>query len=360
MAPQGSRTGSRSIRYGTDKMNPKHILETAFAFRASKVLLTAVELGVFKSLAHGKQSAADLAHMLGLQGRGAADFFDALVALGFLDRDGNGLYGNTLETSAYLDPDGTEYVGDLIEYLNGRVYPTWNFLTQALRQGAPQRGPAASGGFSTFYSDRDAFDLFLKGMNGGSRLAGRALAKHFPWQSYDTVIDVGSARGGVAVELAKAHRHLRGGGFDLQELRDPFESYVRSCGFDDRLKFFGGNFFADPLPTADVLILGRVLHDWSVPQRELLIRKAHAALPARGALIVYEAFIDDSRRKPGGLLSSLNMLLQTTDGSEFTTHQCGAWMQEAGFVGTRVIPLTDTHAAVVGTKGSQPQPIASS
>ena len=130
-------------------------------------------------------------------------------------------------------------------------------------------------------------------MSGGSRLAGRALAKQFPWQSYNTVIDVGSAQGCVAVELAKAHRHLSGGGFDLEELRDPFESYVRSCGFDDRLKFFSGNFFADPLPTADVLILGRILHDWSVPQRELLLKKAHAALSDNGALIVYEAFIDD-------------------------------------------------------------------
>ena len=350
MAPQGPRTWSRSTRFGADKMTPKHILDTAFAFRASKVLLTAVELGVFKSLASGPQTAGALTRTLGLQGRGAEDFFDALVALDFLDRDNNGLYANTLESSAYLDSNSTEYIGDLIEYLNGRVYPTWNFLAQALREGAPQRGPAASGGFRIFYKDLDEFDFFLKGMSGGSRLAGRALAKQFPWQSYNTVIDIGSAQGCVAAELAKAHRHLSGGGFDLEELRDPFESFVRSCGFDDRLKFFSGNFFADPLPTADVLILGRILHDWSVPQRELLLRKAHAALSDNGALIVYEAFIDDLRRKPGGLLSSLNMLLQTNDGSEFTTRECRASMQEMGFGDTYVIRLTDTHTAVVGTK----------
>lgn len=332
-------------------MSPKRILDTAFAFRASKVLMTAVELGVFRSLASGPQTAGALTRTLGLQGRGAGDFFDALVALDYLDRDDNGLYANTVECSAYLDPGSRDYIGDLIEYLNGRVYPAWNFLAQALREGAPQRGPAASGGFRTFYKNQDAFDFFLKGMSGGSRLAGRALAKQFPWQSYNIVIDIGSAQGCVAVELAKAHRHLSGGGFDLEELRDPFEGYVRSCGFDERLKFFSGNFFADPLPTADVLILGRILHDWSVPQRELLLKKAHAALSDNGALIVYEAFIDDSRRKPGGLLSSLNMLLQTNDGAEFTTHECRAWMQEAGFIGTHIIPLTDTHAAVVGTKG---------
>ena len=146
MAAQGARTGSRSTRFGADEMTPKHILETAFAFRASKVLLTAVELGVFKSLANGPQTSGALACRLGLQGRGAGDFFDALVALDFLDRDDNGLYANTVESSAYLDSTSTEYIGDLIEYLNGRVYPTWNFLAQALREGASQRGPAASGG----------------------------------------------------------------------------------------------------------------------------------------------------------------------------------------------------------------------
>ena len=176
MAPQGARTGSRSTRFGADEMNPKHILETAFAFRASKVLLTAVELGVFKSLASGPQTAAALARTLGLQGRGAGDFFDALVALDFLDRDDNGLYANTLESSAYLDSNSTEYIGDLIEYLNGRVYPTWNFLAQALREGAPQRGPAASGGFSTFYKDPDAFDLFSEG-NERRQSSGRPGAR---------------------------------------------------------------------------------------------------------------------------------------------------------------------------------------
>jgi hypothetical protein len=139
--------------------------------------------------------------------------------------------------------------------------------------------------------------LFLKGMSGGSRLAGRALAKQFPWQSYNTVIDVGCAQGCVAVELAKVYRHLSGGGFDLEVLRGPFEGYVRSCGFDDRLKFFSGDFFADPLPTSDILILGRVLHDWSAQKRELLLSKAYAALPPNGVLIVYEAFIDGQAQR---------------------------------------------------------------
>jgi hypothetical protein len=86
-------------------------------------------------------------------------------------------------------------------------------------------------------------------------------------------------------------------------------------GMSDRVKFFAGNFFTDPLPAADVLIMGRILHDWDLAQKRMLLEKANAALPTGGALIVYEAIIDDERRENAfGLLGSLNMLLATLGG----------------------------------------------
>jgi O-methyltransferase/methyltransferase family protein len=335
-------------------MSPDYILETAFAFRNSKALLTAVELGLFEALAKGPQNAEALTRQLGLNGRGARDFFDALVALKLLDRDADGLYANAPDCSVYLDPDRPAYIGDLLEYLNARMYRTWDLLTPALREGAPQCGPAAAGGFMGFYKDQAAFDIFLKGMTGGSRMAAQALARIFPWESYNTVIDIGTAQGCVPVEIAKAHPHLTGGGFDLPQLRAAFASYLRAHGLDKRLTFFPGNFFDDPLPSADVLIMGRVLHDWSLPQRKLLLNKAYQALPKNGVLIVHEAFIDDSRRTLAhGLLASLNMLIQTDGGSEFTALECKTWMREAGFGATNVIALTGAQAAVIGIRGAE-------
>jgi hypothetical protein len=335
-------------------MSPDYILETAFAFRNSKALLTAVDLGLFEALAKGPQNAEALTRQLGLNGRGARDFFDALVALKLLDRDADGLYANAPDCSVYLDPDRPAYIGDLLEYLNARMYRTWDLLTPALREGAPQCGPAAAGGFTGFYKDQAAFDIFLKGMTGGSRMAAQALAKQFPWESYNTVIDIGTAQGCVPVEIAKAHPHLTGGGFDLPQLRAAFASYLRAHGLDERLTFFPGNFFDDPLPSADVLIMGRVLHDWSLPQRKLLLNKAYQALPKNGVLIVHEAFIDDSRRTLAhSLLASLNMLIQTDGGSEFTALECKTWMREAGFSATNVIALTGTQAAVIGIRGAE-------
>ena len=188
-------------------------------------------------------------------------------------------------------------------------------------------------------------------MTGGSRLAARALAQNFPWEAYRTVIDIGTAQGCVPVEIAQAHGHLSGGGFDLPQLQPAFTSYVRERGLDSRLAFYPGNFFEDPLPAANVLIMGRVLHDWGVPARKLLLSKAHEALPAGGALIVHETFIDDARRsRAHSLLASLNMLIQTDDGSEFTARECMMWMREAGFGKPRVVPLAGGHAAVIATK----------
>ena len=266
--------------------SPDYILDIAFAFRKSKALLTAVELGVFEILADGPQDADVLTGRMGLQGRGARDFLDTLVALKLLGRDGGGRYRNSPACSVYLDPRQPAYIGGLLEYLNARMYRTWSHLTTALREGKAQCGPAAAGGFQDFYVDDVAFKAFLAGMTGGGRMAARSLAERFPWSEYGTLMDIGTAQGCVPTEIALRHRHLVGGGFDLPGLRSAFENYVRGHGLSSRLAFLPGDFFTDPLPEADVLIMGRVLHDWDVPASKLLLEKAHAALRPGGALIV--------------------------------------------------------------------------
>jgi SAM-dependent methyltransferase len=165
------------------------------------------------------------------------------------------------------------------------------------------------------YDDTATRDIFLDGMSAGSLLAAKALANRFPWRDFGTVIDVGTAQGCVPVEIARLHSHLTGGGFDLPPIERSFASYVDKYGLSHRLRFYPGDFFTDPLPAADVLVMGRILHNWDVPTRKLLIRKAYRALPPGGALIVYEPLISDARRGDAhGLLSSLNMLIETTDG----------------------------------------------
>jgi hypothetical protein len=340
---------SRTVQ--VDASTSDRILQIAFAFRSSKALLTAVELGVFAALIERPLTTDDLIHKLELHGRGARDFFDALVALRLLDRDEGGRYFNLPDCAHYLDPHAPSYIGGVLEYLNARIYDCWGRLSEALRTGKPQAGPSAAGGYEAFLSETSNFETFLSGMSAGSLLPARVLAASFSWQEYRTFMDIGAAEGCVPVEIAKRHRHLTGGGFDLPAVSASFTSYVARHGLADRLQFHHGDFFTDPLPRADVLIMGRILHNWDLNTRKMLLAKAFAALPRHGSLIVYETIIDDVRReRVHSLLASLNMLLQTDCGSEFTGAECAEWMRQAGFASTVLLPLGPFYSAVVATK----------
>ena len=122
-------------------------------------------------------------------------------------------------------------------------------------------------------------------------------------------------------------------------------------GLSDRVRFQAGNFFEDELPRADVIVMGHVLHDWDLAQKKLLLAKAFAALPKGGVVIVYDAIIDDDRRENAfGLLMSLNMLIETNGGFDYTGADCGAWMREAGFTETRIEHLVGPDSMVIGIK----------
>jgi SAM-dependent methyltransferase len=175
------------------------------------------------------------------------------------------------------------------------------------------------------------------------------IAKKFPWKKYRTFVDVGCAQGGVAVEIALAHKHLTGVGMDLPVVQPIFEAYARARRVEKRLQFHAGDFFKEPLPKSDVLIMGHILHDWNLDEKMMLLRKAYEALPHNGALIVHEALIDDDRKQNAlGLLMSLNMLIETHGGFDFTGADCCTWMKEVGFKRTRVERLAGPDGMVVG------------
>jgi hypothetical protein len=333
-------------------VSPDAIMQLGFGFWGSKTLLSAVELGVFTALAGGPKTLPELSAEFGLHPRSAVDFFDALVALGMLDRDDKG-YANTPATAAFLDRNSPAYIGGMLEMVNARLYPFWANLTEALKTGEPQN--EAKGGekglFEAVYADPDRLEQFLKAMSGISLGAAMAMPEVFPWKDYTSFVDIGCAQGALPVHLAKAHPHLTGGGFDLPQVGPIFEAYAAEHGVADRVTFHPGDFFADPLPQADVLVMGRILHDWPFEQKFELLGKAYDALPDGGALIVYEALIDDDRRTNAfGLLMSLNMLIETPGGFDFTGKDCCGWMSLVGFSETRVQHLAGPDSMVIGIK----------
>jgi hypothetical protein len=332
--------------------SPDHILQVGFAFWSSKTLLSAVEMGVFTELADGPQEFGKLAGRLGLHERSARDFLDALVALGFLKRSGD-TYSNTDETDLFLDKRKPSYLGGMLEMANARLYRFWGSLTEALRTGRLQNEAKTGEAhfFQALYADPARLRAFLKAMSGLSHGANMAIAKQFPWAKYKTFADLGAAQGDLATQIALANPHLTGVGFDLPECGPCFEEYVEANGVNDRVRFEPGSFFTDALPKADVITMGHILHDWDLEQKRMLVKKAFDALPAGGALVVYDAIIDDDRSKNTfGLMMSLNMLIETEGGFDYTGADCIGWMKEAGFKECYVEHLVGPDSMVVGLK----------
>ena len=331
--------------------SPEKIMQLGMAFWGSKTLLSAVELDVFTELAREPLDSPTLQARLELHPRSARDFFDALVALGMLERN-NGLYSNTPDTNLFLDKHKPSYIGGFLEMANTRLYRFWGSLTEGLKTDLPQNESKEGGDvFGTLYADPIKLKSFLQAMTGVSMGANMAIAKKFPWDRYQTYYDIGSAQGGLVAQVALAHPHIKGGGFDLSPTGHIFEEYIRSFGLSDRLQFIPGDFFKDPLPQADVLSMGHILHDWNLEQKKLLINKAYSSLAAGGALIIFEALIDNERRENAfGLLMSLNMLIETPGGFNYTGADCTTWLKEAGFREIRVEHLIGPDSMVIGIK----------
>jgi len=338
----------------TENADPssEHIMQVGLGFWASKTLLSAVEIEVFTELAKRAEDLATLQSRLGIHPRAGRDFFDTLVALGFLRRV-DGKYANTPATDLYLDKHKPTYIGGMLEMANQRLYAHWSHLTEALRTGKQQNESKDATGtpFEALYADPARLKTFLAAMTGISRGGNQAIAEKAPWGQYRTFADVGTAQGDLAVQIALANGHLRGFGYDLPEVGPIFEEYVEQHALSGRLTFHPGNFFEDPLPRVDVITMGHILHDWNLEEKKMLLRKTYDALNPGGAVVIYETIIDDGRSQNAfGLLMSLNMLVETPGGFDYTGQDCMAWMKEVGFRATSVHHLVGSESMVVGIK----------
>lgn len=332
--------------------SPDLIMQVGLGFWASKTLLSAVEMELFTQLAEHPQDLETLRGRAGLHPRSARDFLDALVALGFLERR-DGVYRNTPESDAFLDKHKPSYIGGILEMANARLFGFWDSLTEALRTGELQNEAKAGGVpfFEALYADPARLKEFVAAMSGLSHGASMKIAAQLPWADYQSFADIGTAQGDTAVQVALANPHLTGIGFDLPEVGPIFDEYVQQNGLGERVKFVPGDFFTDELPRADVVLMGHILHDWNLEEKQALIAKAYDALPTGGALVVYESIIDDDRSQNAfGLLMSLNMLIETPGGFDYTASDCMEWLRGAGFTSTHAEHLIGPDSMVVAIK----------
>jgi cyclopropane fatty-acyl-phospholipid synthase-like methyltransferase len=234
--------------------------------------------------------------------------------------------------------------------MNARLYGHWGALTDGLRTGEPQNEIKRGGHdlFSALYSDERRLEQFLRAMQGAQLGNFMTLVEKVDFSKQKTFCDVGGANGTLAALVAAKHAHLTCRTFDLPVVAPVAKRNLQAMGLADRVEVLTGNFFTDPLPKSDIITMGNILHDWNEAQKVELLTKAHAALEPGGRFIAIEMVIDDARRKNTmGLLMSLNMMVETTGGFDYTGAQFDAWCKKAGFARTEIVHLLGPASAAI-------------
>jgi hypothetical protein len=337
-------------------LDPSRIIDAGMGFAASKALLSAVELDLFTHLGGQSMTGEEIGARLSLHPRAVHDFLDGLVAMKILERDGEGpqgRYRNGAEAAAFLDQNSPGYVGGFLKMANARLYPNWAALTEALQTGQPQNETKHTGRplFEEIYSDPGRLDEFAQAMSGMTAARAQALAQKFDFSSYQTLCDVGGSVGFLSTTLAARYPHLHCTAYDLPALAPMAQKTIDAVGLTDRVIVASGDFLADRLPSADVITMSHVLHDWDLDRKRHLIKAAYDVLPTNGTLIIIETLIDDARRENlFGLMNSLTMLIELGDAFDFTGSEFTEWCRETGFRDVEIVPLIGPASAGIAHK----------
>ncbi|MGI5519953.1 methyltransferase [Micromonospora sp. CA-259024] len=330
--------------------DPFDVMHVGWSFLRSRLLATAMELGVFTTLGDRALPSGQLRAELGLHPRAAQDFLDALAALGLLLRCGD-QYRNSPAAARYLIPGTETFVGGFLRMTTELADSDRDTLSNLLRTGhARGQNTAGEVPFTRIFHDPGRLRQFLAAMDSFSSAVATELIRVFDFGRYATFSDIGGARGNLAAHVAAAYPGLTGTVLDKPGIRPFFDELVSGRGLTDRLNYVGGDFFVDDLPRADVLVLGGVLHDWPVDRRRLLLRRAFAAVHDGGAVIVYDTMLDDQRARAENLILSLIMMVQSAEATGFSPAEAESWLTEAGFTVEQTFALPASSTAVIARK----------
>lgn len=297
-------------------------------------MFAAVSLGVFDTLETEPTSAETIAAVLQLPRKPLERLLDACVGLKLLRRDGS-LYANQPVASAYLCRGSERALVGYILYSNDVLFPLWNHLEDAVREGTPrweQEFGGEGGIFANFFRTQEARAIFLRGMHGFGLLSSPKVVEAFDLSGFRRMVDLGGATGHLAIAACERYPELHAVVFELPGVMETARGYLNNSGVvSQRISLTAGDFFVDPLPEADLIAMGRILHDWSEAKVRQLLTKVFDRLSSGGAILIAEKLVDEERTGPtSALLQSLNMLV-CTEGRERTLSEYRQLLEEAGF-----------------------------
>jgi hypothetical protein len=333
-------------------------MQIGMGFFLTKSLLTAVKFEVFTLLSGTQLTGKEIKQKLGLRttDRHVYDWLDALVSVGFLNREGvmdSAKYSNGIDTAVFLDKNKPSYIGGILEMSNSRLYRFWSDLEDGLVTGEPQNEAKSGnmGFFTDLYKDPVRLQEFMDAMTGIQMGNFMTLCNKFDFGKYKTMLDVGGADATLSILVCQQFPKIHCTSFDLPPVEPIAKKKIAKAGLSDRIQFLGGDFLKDSLPKADIITMGNILHGLEEDAKLELVNKAYSLLPADGAFMTIENIIDDDRRQNTfGMLMSLNMLIENGDGFDYMPSDFNRWSSSAGFKKTEIIPLAGPTSAAVAYK----------
>ncbi|ESU27112.1 putative O-methyltransferase [Flavobacterium limnosediminis JC2902] len=327
-------------------------------FWASKILLSAVKFQIFSTLSERKtMSASEIKSHLGFKctDRHVFDYLDALTSFGFLNREGmleTAKYSNSIDTDFFLDKNKPSYIGGLLEMFNNRLYGFWGNLEEGLLTGLPQNEVTQGENlFEKLYADPDRLKEFIHAMSGIQMGAFMALAQKLDFSKAKTLLDIGGSAGILSLMVAKHQPHMACVTWDLPAVAPVANEAIQKFQLQDRVNTASGDFFKDEFPKADIVTMGNILHDWDEETKLMLMKKAYDALPEGGTFVAIENIIDEDRNKNAfGLMMSINMLIETGSGFDYTLSDFEKWARQIGFKSVSIMPLAGPTSAAIAIK----------
>jgi predicted O-methyltransferase YrrM len=321
----------------------KDLAEAVYGFRASRIILTAFELGLFSLLGDKTLPAPRLAALAGVEPRACERLLNALCALGLV-RKTRGIFRNAKISRERLVAGKPGFLAGLAH--SAGQWQSWNTLSEAVRRGTAVRAhPAARG-------DEQRRRGFIAAMHERASLQASHIVRLLDLSTVERCLDIGAGSGVYAMALARAKTALRVTAFDLPEVLALTREYVRGAGLLRRIDFVAGDFNRDDLGSGyDLALLSAIVHMNDAGQNRRLIARAAQALNRGGQLVVQDFIMEPDRTRPAvGAIFALNMLVVTAHGDSYTASEIGSWMRAAGLKRIKRVKTPFDASLLIGWK----------
>ncbi|MEV0115310.1 methyltransferase [Streptomyces sp. NPDC050844] len=325
-----------------DDLSPVPLLTLATGFWGSQTLAAAVELNVFTTLAGGRElNTTQAARELGLAERPADVLLTACAALGLLDKTAD-RYSNSPLAERYLTAGTSEDFSGFVRYCAHRSYPAWGRAAAALRHDRPATWDPDHQDSLHGSADAQMMMVYWGATHSLSRLTAKAVSSVYDFSRHKRLLDIGGGTGAYPIELCRAHPTLAATVLDLAHVCEIARQHIDRAGLNGTVSTTDHDFnSSQSLPDGyDVMLLSRVLHNWDEAHNRRLLEKCHRSSPPGGVLLIIDHLIDDHRDGPAhAALASMNMLIETTGGRNYSEAQYRQWLTDAGFASIRAVRI---------------------